>query len=386
MKESRPKISNRRFLHPAGTLGFTCVVLLLVLGAFGLSASAGIKHGVANRTVVVFGINPQGDGYLTKLFAGFKAEAPKRHLTLKYVLNPQDQTVMNNQIQQYLATGSKPDAFIWMPTTQAAGLGQLRRLAKTGVPVFLSNRPPEKIVLPYIKFYTGTDFAQNGRVSATAIISARNKLKAQGKLHSARGNLVIVSWPQAYNISAFKFSGVTAGLKKSPMDVVDHEYAPSPDQNGGFAAMNTAISKVGSKKVDIVYAYNDGMLDGAIQALKAAGYSPGKDVLAVGGNCWGNFTPLEDGSQYSTMVVGGVLEGRYMMATVAQDLAKPKVHPGTFIAPGTRDKFPKLPATPFKNNLLPQPALVVAKGSTAANKKKIDTSKLWGVTAQKLCT
>jgi ribose transport system substrate-binding protein len=293
---------------------------------------------------------------------------------------------MNNQIQQYLATGQKPDAFVWMPTTQAAGLGQLRALARTGVPVFLSNRPPEKIVLPYIKFYTGTDFAQNGRVSTTAIKSARDTLKKAGKLHSARGNLVIISWPQAYNISAFKFSGVQTGLKKNGMDIIDHEYAPSPDQNGGFAAMNTAISKVGSKKIDVIYAYNDGMLDGALQALKAAGYSPGKDVMAVGGNCWGNFDPLIDGSQYSTMVVGGVLEGRYMMATLAQYLAKPKVHPGTFIAPGTKNKFPQLPSTPYKNNLLPQPALIVAKGSAAANKRKIDTSKLWGVQAQKLCT
>ena len=104
--------------------------------------------------------------------------------------------------------------------------------------------------------------------------------------------------------------------------------------------MNTAIPKVGKAGIDMIYAFNgNGMLDGAIQALKAAGFKPGENVLAIGGNCWGNFTPLEDGSQYSTMVVGGVLEGEYMMKTIAQYLNNPRSSLARILRRGRRTHF-----------------------------------------------
>jgi ABC-type sugar transport system substrate-binding protein len=314
------------------------------------------------------------------------AEAAKDGLTLKMYQTPLDQTTQNSQVLQQLATGSKPAAYMWIPVDQNAGLASLEKLDATGVPVIQVSTQPDQAALKYVKFYTGTNYNQNGAISATAVISARNALKAAGvKLHSTDGNLVVLSWPQSLSVGQNKLQGLAAGLKTSPVSLIDNEYSTTTDATGGFAAMNTAISKVGSKGIDVVYGMNDGLADGAIQALTAAGYHPGKNVMVVGGNCFGDFTPLVNGTQYSTVIVSGELEGEYDVNTVAQYLAAgDKVQHGSYTAPATAGE-PKLPSVPYQNNFLPQPALVLDKGSAAANQKAISAAKLWGQSVTTLC-
>ena len=45
--------------------------------------------------------------------------------------------------------------------------------------------------------------------------------------------------------------------------------------------MESAIKSLGNAKICAVYAHNDDMMIGAIQAMKEAGLHPGKDVLTV---------------------------------------------------------------------------------------------------------
>jgi hypothetical protein len=126
--------------------------------------------------------------------------------------------------------------------------------------------------------------------------------------------------------------------------------------------------------------------DGAIPALKAAGDHPGQNMEVMGGNCFGDFDPLVSGQEFSTMIVAGQLEGEYLITTLAQYLTDGhRVLHGTYNAPATADTFPKLPAEPYQANYLPQPALIVGKGSPAANEKVINAAKLWGVKVTTLC-
>jgi ABC-type sugar transport system substrate-binding protein len=364
---------------------FAAPVAALAIGGVLLTGAA--VGAQTNKQVVVFGFTGSGDNYVSLLHQGMLAEAKTDHLQLKMYQTPLDQTTQNNQVTQQLATGSKPAAYVWIPVDPVAGLASLKKLAATGVPVIQVSTQPDAASLPYVKFYTGTNYEQNGVTSAAAVIAARSALKKAGaKLHSANGNLVIVSWPQSLSVGQNKLAGLNAGLKSNPLTQVDNEYSTTTDATGGFAAMNTAISRVGtSKGIDVVYGMNDGLADGAILALKAAGYQPGKNVMVVGGNCFGDFTPLVDGTQFSTIVVSGKLEGEYDIKTVAQYLANGhKVLRGSYTAPATPGA-PNLPASPHQNNFLPQPALIVDRGSQAANQKVIDNARLWGQSDTALC-
>ena len=162
---------------------------------------------------------------------------------------------------------------------QNAGLATLAKLAASGVPVMQENVQAIPQTYSYFKFYAGTNFTQNGANSGQAILSAVQALKTAGvKLHSPSGNLVVLSWPKSLSTAALKSAGVMSTLKNSanPPKLVDTIYATTFDNTGGYAAMSTAISRDGSKGIDVVYAMNDAMADGAIRALQAAGDHPAR--------------------------------------------------------------------------------------------------------------
>ncbi|NLF28510.1 MAG: substrate-binding domain-containing protein, partial [Clostridiales bacterium] len=60
------------------------------------------------------------------------------------------------------------------------------------------------------------------------------------------------------------------------------------DQTGNFtraegqAVMEAALKAVGAENIDVLWAENDDMGLGAIEAIKAAGLVPGKDIIIVG--------------------------------------------------------------------------------------------------------
>lgn len=58
--------------------------------------------------------------------------------------NQFNQAQQNQQIQQYLALGELPNAFIWFPTDDVSGLEALQLLAETGVPVLKVNQLPNE--------------------------------------------------------------------------------------------------------------------------------------------------------------------------------------------------------------------------------------------------
>jgi ABC-type sugar transport system substrate-binding protein len=383
-----------------------CIALLatgaLILAACGGSSSSSTSSSQSStgadsslltngggRLIVMFTF-PSTNTYDAALYKGAQAEAAKLNYKLKVIQNDgTDQSSEDAQVVQYLAAGQKPAMYAWVPIDQNAGLATLAKLTASGVPVMQENVQAIPQTYSYFKFYAGTNFTQNGANSGQAILSAVQALKVSGaKLHSSNGNLVVLSWPQSLSTAALKFAGVMSTLKSSanPPDLIDTIYATTFDNPGGYAAMSTAISRDGSKGIDVVYAMNDAMADGAIRALQAAGYHPGKNVMVVGANCYGDSSPLVAGTQYSSVLVAGQLEGQFFIQMVARYFASGgKVDSGSYTAPATADSAPNLPSTVHKFNYLPQPVVIIGKGSAAKNQAALNSAKLWGDSFTKLC-
>jgi ABC-type sugar transport system substrate-binding protein len=328
--------------------------------------------------------------YNAALYKGAQAEAAKLNYRLKIIQdNGTDQSNQDAQVIQYLAAGEKPAMYAWAPIDQNAGLATLAKLAATGVPVMQENVQAIPQTYSYFKFYVGTNFTQNGANSGQAVLSAVQALKTAGDtLHSPNGNLVVLSWPKSLSTAALKSAGLMATLKSStnPPTLIDTIYATTFDNPGGYAAMSTAISRDGSKGIDVVYAMNDAMADGAIRALQASGYHPGKNVMVVGANCYGDSSALVAGTQYSSVLVAAQLEGQYFIQMTARYFASGgTVVQGTYTAPSTADSAPTLPTTVDKFNYLPQPVVIIGKGSAAENQAALNSAKLWGNSFTQLC-
>jgi len=403
------RLFNGRELRPRTYLPLLTGVLLLgalvLAGCGGSSSSSGSSSSGSSssseettkdpsssgtREAVLFLYTASSDQYTQEVIKNVEKEEASFGWKIKIVTNEFDQNEENSQVLQEVSVGSKPDAYVWAPNDQTAGLGALRKLAATGVPVVAFGTPPSEEAEEYSKFFIGTNVTEAGENSVEPILAARDQLEESGvQLHSPTGNLVTISWPQSLSFAAQKLEGLENGMKEAGSeapDWIDKEYAPTTDSPGGFKAMNTAIAKVGSQGIDVVYAYNDGMAEGAIKALKAAGLEPGQNVRVVGGNCFGDFSSMVEGTQFSSLVVGASLEAKMLLGLLSEYFENgEEVEEGSYTPPANPTEEPPLPATLSRSNSIPQPPLIVGKGSPSANKKAIAAQTLWGEPVSKLC-
>jgi len=100
---------------------------------------------------------PAGEAYVGRFIKGIKETAALKGFDIKVYENQYNQAEQDQQVQQVLATGQLPDVFIWWPSDAVAGLGSLRALAKTGVPVLKINQLPNEQDKQYIFGYAGPD-------------------------------------------------------------------------------------------------------------------------------------------------------------------------------------------------------------------------------------
>jgi ribose transport system substrate-binding protein len=357
--------------------------------AGGSSPSGGSTHksGALNghgQTLILF-TGQLSDSYPAQWYKGAQAEAAKYNYKLKLIADNNDQTEENTQADQQVATGAKPAAYIWWPDIEDAGFPGLRALANTGVPVMQANVEPN--TMQYLKFYTGTNFGDNGVSSAKALIQARQALiKSGDKLHSAGGNLIEIAWPQDFPSGTQKLQGLDQGLSAAqPFKLLTRVYSTGFDNAAGYAAMNSVIPKYRSEGIDFVWAANDAVGAGVIQALNQAGLKPGKDIYVIGANCHGDTSDLVNNTQYSSILVGGRLEGEYFITSVAEYLAGEKVQPGVYRAPATPGSMPDFSGTLHQRNYLPQIPVTFNTGSPSKNTALLTSTKLWGLTMQQAC-
>jgi ribose transport system substrate-binding protein len=326
------------------------------------------------------------NNYLAEWVKGAKEEAARTNFKLKIIENNFDQSEQDVQVQQELASGDKPIAYVYWPADGKAGVASLRQLFQTGIPVVQTNQRPPKDAEPYFTMYAGVNDVLNGQVSGQLMTAARDQLVANGgKLHSANGNLLEVKFVAGYTASDDRTAGFVDATKDKPFDIIASENAGF-DNDAGFKTTSQLIAANKSKGIDFLFAHNDALAAGAIQALEEAGLKPGQDVMVVGGTCHGDLSALEEGKQFGTGLQAAALEGTYSINSVGRYLSNGnKVQDGEFTGPDDPDAAPAETGAPYKYNFIPNPAVKLG-GTPDENKATIDGTKLWGKTMRDYCT
>lgn len=313
--------------------------------------------------------------YVAALQRGMKESAAEEDIDVKIYENNFDAAQQNSQIQQELGSGSKPDAYVVQMADPGALTSGIVALAATNVPLFLTNQFPTDQQAGLMTAYAGVSDVQIGKNGAELLVEARDQMRAGGaKLHSAGGNAVFIDIFPSVAASQQRTKGFTEGLEGSGIKLLAHAYGAT-DPSTGFAKMQALIAAHKSDGIDLVFAQNDAIAAGAMQALNEAGLKPGKDVMVVGANCRDDLRPLQDGSQFGTSMQGALLEGRFTVDTVKTYLRNHKVNPTVYQAPASPTK-PELPTTISKYNYIPSPAVV---------NTDVDATQLWGESMSYWC-
>lgn len=371
----------RRRATRALVLALSALVAAVALAACGSSSDSGGTNagtdggsGSEGKSVVAFTL-ASSETYIAAYQRGMREAAEAAGIDLKIYENNFDAAQQNSQIQQEVGSGNKPAAYVVQMADPGALSGGIVSLANTGVPVFLSNQFPTPDEAQLMTAYAGVSDVQIGKNGAALLIRARDEQEKKGvELHSAGGNAVFVDIFPSVAASQQRTKGFEEELEGSGIDLLAHAYGAT-DPSTGAAKMQALIAAHKSDGIDLVFAQNDAIAAGAIQALTRAGYKPGEDVMVVGANCRDDLSLLEEGKQFGTSLQGAVLEGSFTLDIVGNYLNNPTVDPGVYAPPAAPEK-PELPETISKYNYIPTPAV---------EHQDVGKVTLWGQTMQQWC-
>lgn len=197
-----------------------------------------------------------------------RSEAEKRGIQLLFA---DGQNVHNNQINAvngFITKGvdiiviSPQESIGWKPT--------LKEAKRAGIPVILTSRGVDADEDMYETVIVA-DFLWEGREAAKWLVK-----KMDGK-----ANIVEIVGTPAADVAVLRKKGFAEVIAKHPQMKI------LASQSGDFThskARNVmeALLEAHKGEIDAVYAHDDPMALGAIQAIEAAGLVPGKDIVVIG--------------------------------------------------------------------------------------------------------
>ncbi|MCP4381793.1 MAG: substrate-binding domain-containing protein [Hyphomicrobiales bacterium] len=269
-----------------------------------------------DKPLIISFNGPAGEAYIGKFIQGLKATAELNGYDIEVFENQFNQAEQDQQVQQVLAAGKTPDVFIWWPSDAVAGLGSLRALNKTGVPVLKINQLPNEQDEKYIFGYAGPDDRLRARNAGYMLRQAAARKKAEG---GEGFNVIVLSYPHSYGgygLSINAFNDAIAGSDLTVIGDVDEGFG----QANGYKGAAKLIAKVKDQGIHFVYGMDDAILTGGIKALEEAGYKMGEDVVAVGTVCNGDKQLIEEGKQFGTTLQSPLHEGQLAIKLVTEYL------------------------------------------------------------------
>jgi simple sugar transport system substrate-binding protein len=199
-----------------------------------------------------------------------KAAAAKAGIELLFVDGKQRQENEIAAIRSFIR--KKVDVIAFSPVVESGWDEVLREAKAAGIPVILSDRAVDLKDDSLWFTFIGSDFVEEGRNAArwliedTKVTNPVNIVELQGTVGSAPA------------------IDRTIGFKEVIKDYPNYQIIDSGDgdftREQGYELMKNILAREHTK-IDALFAHNDDMAIGAIQAMEEAGIRPGKDVVIV---------------------------------------------------------------------------------------------------------
>src|SRR5215467_3872021 len=199
-----------------------------------------------------------------------KSSAKEAGIDLKFSDAQQKQENQIKAIRSYIA--QKVDVIAFSPVV-ASGWGTVLREAKAAkIPVILSDRAvDEKDDSLWVSFM-GSDFTEEGRRAGKWLLE---NYKGQGDVNIVELQGTVGSAP-----AIDRKKGFEEIIKAQPRFKIIRSQTGDFTRAKGKEVME-AFLKAEGKKINVLYAHNDDMAIGAIQAIEEAGMKPAKDITII---------------------------------------------------------------------------------------------------------
>ena len=246
------------------------IALAIVAAALLAACSTTEKTTTAKKKAITVGFSQIGaeSAWRTAETGSIIEEAKKRGIDLKFSDAQQKQENQIKAIRSFIAQGV--DAIILAPKVKSGWDVVLREAKEAGIPVVLVDRGIEVSDPSLYATLIASDFVEEGRMAAEWLAK-----KTGGKC-----KIVQLEGTPGSDPANDRKKGFEEVIAKYPgMKIIASQTADFRRSEGKRVMANIINAK--GKEIQAVYAHNDDMALGAIQALEAAGMNPGKDVLVV---------------------------------------------------------------------------------------------------------
>src|SRR5258707_13900597 len=233
---------------------------LLVLALLGMGACNGQSAG--KKLVVGFSQIGAESAWRSAETESIRSEAAKRGAGLKMVDAQQKQENQIKALRTFIA--QDVDAIILAPVVETGWEPVLREVKRANIPVILVDRGIKVSNESLYATLIASDFVQEGRMAAGWLAKKLN----------GKGNIVELQGTTGAAPAIDRKKGFEEGIAKFPDLKIIKSQSGDFTRSKGKEVME-AFLKAEGKNIQAVYAHNDDMALGAIQAIEEAGLKPG---------------------------------------------------------------------------------------------------------------
>jgi ABC-type sugar transport system substrate-binding protein len=245
------------------------VFSLVVISAF---AMLGSPVGAQNKKITL-GFSQIGaeSEWRTANTKSIKDAAAEAGINLKFSDAQQKQENQIKAIRSFIA--QKVDVIAFSPVVETGFEPVLREAKAAKIPVILTDRAVNIKDDSLWVTFMGSDFVEEGRRAA-------NWLVEKTKDNPGPINIVELQGTVGSAPAIDRKKGFEEVIKDKPKFKIIRSQTGDFTRAKGKEVME-AFLKAEGKKINVLYAHNDDMAIGAIQAIEEAGIKPGKEMLII---------------------------------------------------------------------------------------------------------
>ena len=299
--------------HPAPPVSYAAALALLTAGLTACGSPSGggsappASAGAVTDTLTM-GFSQVGaeSGWRTANTKSIKDAATAAGIDLKFSDAQQKQENQIKAIRSFIQ--QKVDVIAFSPVVESGWDTVLKEAKDAKIPVILTDRAVDSEDTSLYKTFIGSDFVEEGKLAGEWLVNEYkgktdpvNIVELQGTTGSAPAN----------------------DRKKGFADAIaaDPNLKVIASQTGDFtragASRSWRPSCKANPKIDVLFAHNDDMGLGAIEAIKAAGKVPGKDIKII------TIDAVKDGMQaLADGKINFIVECSPLLGPQLMDLAK----------------------------------------------------------------
>ncbi len=234
-------------------------------------AAAATKAPAAGKKITL-GFSQVGaeSGWRTANSKSVQDAAKESGFDLKFSDAQQKQENQIKAIRNYIQ--QKVDVIAFSPVVESGWDTVLKEAKDAGIPVILTDRAVDSKDTTLYKTFIGSDFVEEGRRAGKWLVDTYKDAKEQV-------NIVELQGTTGSAPANDRKAGFEEIIKSNPNLKIIASQTGDFTRAKGKEVMQAFLKA--QKKIDVLYAHNDDMALGAIQAIEAAGLKPGKDIIII---------------------------------------------------------------------------------------------------------